>query len=523
MAIMCTGQGWCEGEMEVKAKFSNTFEYVVDDLNDNNNGNIGTGETEDIIVTLKNNNTISVAIIDMDANYSSGPEMQTAIEANGILVEYMTCFPPDLNVYTSVFVCLGIYNYNHILTSFEGQVLADYLNNGGNLYMEGGDTWFYDQPTAVHSMFNIYPETDGTNDLGIINGMNGTFTEGMSFNYSGENSWIDHISAISPALDIFENQSPNYGTGVAYDEGSYRTIGTSHEFSGLDDGTSPSTKAELIAEYLNFFGIPTSLQALFDSNTTSVCEGQTVDFFDQSSGGVISWEWTFEGGAPGGSSFQNPTVMYFNEGTYDVTLTVSDGVEYNTLIIEDYITVGAVPGIPATPTGDDEVYTNLVQFSDYTTTSATYTDSYIWEILPVEAGTITGTTTTGTVEWTLNWEGTASIRVKGVNPECGEGEFSEAFEVACLVCVGIDELSGSNGIQIFPNPSNGEFTVKFNESLGMTDVTVMNMLNEIVFESKTEIVAGKSINIDLSGNSEGVYFVRIKPDKSELLRKIIIQ
>nr|MBC8485245.1 T9SS type A sorting domain-containing protein [Bacteroidota bacterium] len=40
---------------------------------------------------------------------------------------------------------------------------------------------------------------------------------------------------------------------------------------------------------------------------------------------------------------------------------------------------------------------------------------------------------------------------------------------------------------------------------------------------KTEIVAGKSINIDLSGNSAGVYFVRIKTANSEQVRKIVIR
>ncbi|MBC8487124.1 MAG: hypothetical protein H8D45_13935, partial [Bacteroidetes bacterium] len=195
---------------------------------------------------------IPVVIIDLDENHNSGPAMQSAIQANEIAVEYTTSFPADLSIYTSAFVCLGIYSDNHVLSSSEGQALADFLNNGGNVYMEGGDTWYWDATTAVHSMFNINPEEDGTSDLGTINGMSATFTEGMSFNYSGDNNYIDHISAISPAFDIFENQSPNYGTGVAYDEGTYRTIGCSHEFGGLDDGVSPSTKEELMAEYLDF-------------------------------------------------------------------------------------------------------------------------------------------------------------------------------------------------------------------------------------------------------------------------------
>ena len=52
-------------------------------------------------------------------------------------------------------------------------------------------------------------------------GFDGTFTEGMSFYYTGDNSWMDHIEPISPAFAIFENDSPVYGTGVAYDEGTF--------------------------------------------------------------------------------------------------------------------------------------------------------------------------------------------------------------------------------------------------------------------------------------------------------------
>jgi hypothetical protein len=54
---------------------------------------------------------------------------------------------------------------------------------------------------------------------------------------------------------ILENVSPSYGTGVAYNAGLYKTIGTSHEFGGLSNGTFPSTRMELMNQYLTFFGI----------------------------------------------------------------------------------------------------------------------------------------------------------------------------------------------------------------------------------------------------------------------------
>ncbi len=196
-----------------------------------------------------------IVIIDVDPNHSSGPIIQTAIEANGVLVEYTTSFPADMNQYSAIFVCLGIYSDNYILSSSEGQELANYLNNGGNLYMEGGDTWAYDNQTAAHAMFNINGTDDGTSDMSQVLGQTGTFTEGMSFIYSGENDWMDHIEPIVPAFLVLENESPSYGTGIAYDEGTYKTIGTAHEFGGLTDGTSISTKKELMKQYLDFYGL----------------------------------------------------------------------------------------------------------------------------------------------------------------------------------------------------------------------------------------------------------------------------
>ncbi|MCD4694678.1 MAG: PKD domain-containing protein [Bacteroidales bacterium] len=288
---------------------------------------------------------IPVLIVDLDGNLNSAGEIEDAIASYDIVAEYMTSFPNDLSLYSTVFVCLGIYTDNHVLSTSEGQALADFLNNGGNLYMEGGDTWYFDDQTAVQSMFSVNPTSDGTSDLGTVLGQSDTFTEGMTFNYSGDNNYIDHIDPSGSAFAILNNQSPSYGTAVANDAGSYKTIASSHEFGGLDDGASPSTKEELMAAYLEFFDFTNSLQAFFTANTTEICEGDIVEFYDMSSGSVISWDWTFEGGSPASSSFQEPQIMYATAGTYDVTLTVSDGVDTHTFTIEDYIVVNVCTGI----------------------------------------------------------------------------------------------------------------------------------------------------------------------------------
>lgn len=211
-----------------------------------------------------------VLIVDLDENHNSGPAMLEAFEANNLPAEYMTSFPEDLSIYTSVFVSLGIYSNNTVLSSSQGQKLADFLDNGGLLYMEGGDTWAYDSPTPVHSMFNIDGTGDGSSDLATVSGATGTFTEGMSFSYGGDNNYVDRLVPVGGAYSIFSNSSPSYNCAIANDAGTYKTIGASFEFGGLTDGNYPSTKEELMKQFIDFF-------ELFNSgNDTTICREITV-------------------------------------------------------------------------------------------------------------------------------------------------------------------------------------------------------------------------------------------------------
>jgi hypothetical protein len=199
---------------------------------------------------------IPVLLLDWDVNHSSPAIIEESLNNLEVGYDKMEAFPEDRNLYASIFVCLGTYSDNHVLSAEEGQVLADYLNQGGNLYMEGADTWYYDQqttPTPVHPMFSISGLEDGTGDLVQLDGQPGSMAEGMTFAFTGENSYIDHIGAIPPAQLMFMNSNPQYGTAVSYDGGTYRTIGCSFEFGGLQDGDK--NKDDLMIQILEFFNI----------------------------------------------------------------------------------------------------------------------------------------------------------------------------------------------------------------------------------------------------------------------------
>ncbi len=83
-------------------------------------------------------------------------------------------------------------------------------------------------------------------------------------------------------------------------------------------------------------------------------------------------------------------------------------------------------GIAGKPTGSSELCQPAS--SQYSTTGATNATSYIWNILPNNAGTISGNGLTATVDWSGSFTGTAYISVKGTN-SCGEGPESEAISV----------------------------------------------------------------------------------------------
>ena len=84
-----------------------------------------------------------------------------------------------------------------------------------------------------------------------------------------------------------------------------------------------------------------TIQADFEANTTSVCQGQQVAFSDLTLGVPTSWSWSFPGGTPSTSTAQNPMVNYYVQGVYPVTLTASNATTNDSETKTAYITVSS--------------------------------------------------------------------------------------------------------------------------------------------------------------------------------------
>ncbi len=70
---------------------------------------------------------------------------------------------------------------------------------------------------------------------------------------------------------------------------------------------------------------PPLCKADFSTPKRVICVGETVQFNDESYNTVNGWSWSFPGGTPATSTSENPSVTYNTPGTYQVSLTASNG------------------------------------------------------------------------------------------------------------------------------------------------------------------------------------------------------
>lgn len=108
--------------------------------------------------------------------------------------------------------------------------------------------------------------------------------------------------------------------------------------------------------------------ASFSVDNATIPEGGSVNFTDQSLNNPTSWEWTFEGGSPGVSSAQNPSVTYADAGKYQVSLMVTNHDGSDAVIRKNCINVTLPPPVAGFTADKTSISTGTtVYFTDLST------------------------------------------------------------------------------------------------------------------------------------------------------------
>jgi hypothetical protein len=271
-------------------------------------------------------------------------------------------------------------------------------------------------------------------------------------------------------------------------------------------------------------------QTEMPTGPAELCENNENTIYTTTSvAGATSYQWILSASSAAGTVTGTDTVATVNwnsdfSGSAELTVQPQNdcgvGLPSQSLVIW----VAPLPEQAGTPVGPDTVCSfPQPSVSDFISSGAAHSDSYIWDMSPSEAGTISGTGTIGTVTWNL-WTGEAYIKVKGTNA-CGEGTYSEEHLVAVDICEGLGDLKDISNISLFPNPNDGIFYINMNDghSTGVI-LKVYTPLGNVIYQKNENLMSGRtSIEIDLSDQANGVYFLSVSDGANQIMKEIVIR
>ncbi len=242
------------------------------------------------------------------------------------------------------------------------------------------------------------------------------------------------------------------------------------------------------------------LDAAFEANKVEVCEGSPVNFTDMTAGVPITWDWSFEGGTPATSTAENPTVTYNNPGTYNVQLTVHDGVFTTDLLIQDYISVFEYPN-----TTLDPFDVACIQWPPFPLTGGLpeggeYSGDYVVDGMfdPATAGV-----------------GDHIVFYSYTNEAGCESTAEQTITVDA--CTGIAENS-DKGIKLYPNPATEMVNLISNNQI--SSIQIFNYIGQLVIEKN---VNGNSYQINTSAFESGIYSIKLETEGGTVVKKLIIK
>lgn len=262
----------------------------------------------------------------------------------------------------------------------------------------------------------------------------------------------------------------------------------------------------------------------FESTTpTTFCQSENAAFENKSMGRPASLLWLFPGGTPSSSTADAPIVTYNTPGVYDVKMIATTGLTNDTVLKTGYITVNPC-AILTTPTGPIVVCTNYPG-TTYSYTTEGLADTYTWELNPASgAGTLSPDGATCIVNWTPNWTGIASIRVRGTNIY-GLGPWSGYLDVTCSICTDVAENQSASMLSVYPNPANANINITMNAKVAdQVSIQLINTQGKVVYAEKSVHISGSTSHaINVSALSHGTYMLKVTGSSFNASAKVNIQ
>lgn len=231
-------------------------------------------------------------------------------------------------------------------------------------------------------------------------------------------------------------------------------------------------------------------------NDTTVCQGQSVGLIGSGAGIGGSYQWS--------SGETTNTLNVTTNGTY--TLKGFNACGDSAVSAPVTIVVNPLPPVPAITcysSGDSWGFV----------CPQCTTGTFQWKV----NGTPAGVNDSLLLSWTAVGNGAVTVAITDNN-----GCMSTSPNGNCFV--GMEEPSIASGISIYPNPNDGLFSLAFNNvENGKFNVSVKNLLGQVIFQRRVSLNGNNRMNIDLREFEAGVYFLTVSGSKGEQVQKVIVK
>lgn len=439
-------------------------------------------------------------------------------------------------------------------------------------------TWSLPGGWSGTSSTNTISATSGTSGVFSVTATNGCGTSAAQVLSVTVNQTPSSPGPISGSISICESSSQTYSVAPVSGATSYSWTlpggftGTSATniisvTAGPNSGNvsvsasnscGTSTLQVLSVQVNNPPGLPSAI-----SGSTNLCSGVGSQTYSVTLASTsLTYSWTLPGGWTGSSTTNTILAAPGTSGTLSVLATYSCGTSpTQTLLvtIDPTPTIAVNSGAICSGTSFTIVPNgaNTYTFSSGPVVSPTTTSSY----------SVTGTSTTGCVSSsaaisnvtvnslptisantsnsiicgppfqgtatltasgasTYTWNTTATTTAIAVSPsvttvytvtgtDANGCTNSSSFTQSVSTCAGIDRISNSvSEIQVYPNPFNNKITVVSNSA--KQPVLIYNALGSLIYKTEIE---NEKIEIDLSKESSGIYFIRIGTQIKKIIKE----
>jgi len=251
-------------------------------------------------------------------------------------------------------------------------------------------------------------------------------------------------------------------------------------------GSSPNT----ICSTTKTIEITVVTTTIAVSNPTAICLGESTTL---NASGASTYNWS--NGGSGSSISVNPvsTTVYTVTGIS----SLGGGTCASTATTE--VTVNLLPTVVAASTR-----TNICR-NESANLTVSGASTYSWST----SSTATAIVVSPTTQTTYTVVGTDANGCKNTG----------SIIIKVYACVGLDEnASAAFNINIYPNPSSGEFNISSGENMSLL---LINELGQLITE--LELNAENAYTAEVKGLSKGIYFITSKETNQGLNKKIVVQ